>query len=98
MENLYDTPKNASINQIARKQSRVHKETFPVLGMTCASCAINIESMLKSVPGVRDATVNFANQTSLVSYSDSVSKDSLRNTVRSIGYDLVLDTENQETL
>jgi P-type Cu2+ transporter len=98
MENLYDTPKNASINQIARKQSMVHKDTFPVLGMTCASCAINIESVLKSVPGVRDATVNFANQTSLVSYSDSVSKDNLRNTVRSIGYDLVLDTENQETL
>ena len=79
-----------------QKKPGFQVETFPVLGMTCTSCAINVESMLKSIAGVTDATVNFANQTSLVSYIDSVSKDTLRNTVRSIGYDLVVDSENQE--
>ena len=37
------------------------KEEFPVLEMTCASCAVSVESMLKSVEGVKDAGVNYAN-------------------------------------
>src|SRR5882762_10580830 len=47
------------------------RETFPVLEMTCAACAISVESMLRSVAGVADAGVNFANQTAWVQYDDS---------------------------
>ncbi|MCC7523357.1 MAG: heavy-metal-associated domain-containing protein, partial [Chitinophagaceae bacterium] len=36
------------------------KETFPVLGMTCASCAGSVESIVKYEPGVVNASVNFA--------------------------------------
>ena len=75
------------------------KETFPVLEMTCAACAISVESMLKSANGVKDAGVNFANQTAWVQYSPAVaSRKDLQNTVRSIGYDLVIDTENAEEI
>ena len=42
------------------------KESFPVLEMTCAACAVSVESMLKNTPGVKDAAVNFANQSALV--------------------------------
>ena len=42
------------------------RETFPVLEMTCAACAVSVESMLKSTAGVKDAGVNFANQTAWV--------------------------------
>jgi Cu2+-exporting ATPase len=31
------------------------KNTFPVLEMTCAACAISVESMLKATNGVKDA-------------------------------------------
>jgi len=76
---------------------KIEKETFPVLDMTCASCAISVESMLKSVPGVQDAGVNFANQTAWVAYDAArVTHQQLQTTVRSIGYDLVIDKENQE--
>src|SRR5579859_8128145 len=37
-----------------------------VEGMTCASCAARIERKLKAVPGVSDATVNFASQRAYV--------------------------------
>lgn len=36
------------------------KETFPVLGMTCASCAASAESIVRYEPGVVSASVNFA--------------------------------------
>lgn len=72
------------------------KETFPVLEMTCAACAVSVESMLKTVPGVKDAGVNFANQTAWVQHDASVTPETLQNTVRSIGYDLVIDKENQD--
>ena len=42
---------------------------FPVTGMTCANCAMNIERALKKkVPGVVQASVNFAAERVLVSY------------------------------
>lgn len=73
------------------------KETFPVLEMTCAACAGSVESMLQSLPGVKSAGVNFANQTAWVEYDPAnVTTQQLQNTVRSIGYDLVIDKENQD--
>lgn len=78
------------------KKNGIVKETFPVLEMTCAACAISVESMLKSAPGVKDAGVNFANQSAWVEYdSAAVTPELLQSTVRSIGYDLVIDKENQ---
>jgi Cu+-exporting ATPase len=42
---------------------------FPVTGMTCANCAMNIERALKKkVPGVVEASVNFASERVLVAY------------------------------
>lgn len=73
------------------------KETFPVLEMTCAACAVSVESMLKSVPGVEDAGVNFANQSAWVKYDHgSVTPEVLQSAIRSIGYDLIIKKENQE--
>jgi Cu2+-exporting ATPase len=82
-----------------KKLSPVYiKEEFPVLEMTCASCAVSVESMLKSVEGVKDAGVNFANGSAWVEYEPALaSKEKLQNTVRSIGYDLVIE-ENAEDL
>lgn len=75
----------------------ITKETFPVLEMTCAACAVSVESMLKSAPGVKDAGVNFANQTAWVQYDPAAATpETLQKTVRSIGYDLVIDKDNQD--
>lgn len=73
------------------------KTTFPVLEMTCAACAVSIESMLKATEGVQDAGVNFANQSAWVTYDpDIATPQTLQSAVRAIGYDLVIDTENQQ--
>jgi P-type Cu2+ transporter len=65
------------------------KTTFPVTGMTCASCAISVESMLASQPGVVKASVNAATNTVLVEYIPSeISKEEMRSSLQSIGYGL----------
>lgn len=91
-----------TLNQARTKdksQTTTIKETFPVLEMTCAACAVSVESMLKSAPGVKDAGVNFANQTAWVEYDPTrVSPQQLQSTVRSIGYDIVIDKSNQEAV
>ena len=46
-------------------------ETFPVEGMTCASCVARVERALKSVPGVTSATVNLALAEATVTYENS---------------------------
>ena len=75
------------------------KETFPVLEMTCAACAVSVESMLKSTAGVKDASVNYANQTASVEYDAKQTKPSdLQNSVRAIGYDLVVDVEDPQAV
>jgi Cu2+-exporting ATPase len=75
------------------------KETFPVLEMTCAACAVSVESMLKSTAGVRNASVNYANQTASVEYDTKQTKPvDLQNSVRAIGYDLVVDVEDPQAV
>lgn len=71
------------------------KESFPVLEMTCAACAVSVESMLKNTPGVKDAAVNFANQSALVEYDQaSTSPTDLQKAVRAIGYDIIVEAED----
>ena len=48
------------------------KKIFPVIGMSCASCAISVESMLQPVNGVVHANVNYAAQQVMVEYDESV--------------------------
>lgn len=70
------------------------KESFPVTGMTCASCAASVESVLKHTDGVFDASVNFANSSVLVEYDKELSPHQLQNALREVGYDIIIDAEN----
>jgi Cu2+-exporting ATPase len=87
-----------SLHTVNEKNGLI-KETYPVLEMTCAACAVSVESMLKSVQGVKDAAVNFANQDAWVEYNPAMATpEILQNTVRSIGYDIVIEKENQQEI
>ena len=91
----------SAISEVSNKSSngKYMRESFPVLEMTCAACAISVESMLKATAGVKDAGVNFANQTAWVEYDQKVTKPvDLQNSVRAIGYDLVVDVEDPQAV
>lgn len=79
------------------KKRDVIKKTFPVLQMTCASCAISVESIIKAQEGVKDASVNFASSSVMVEYHPNLTTpDKFRNAVQSIGYDLLIEEESKE--
>lgn len=68
------------------------KNNFPVTGMSCASCATSVESMLKSQNGIISATVNFAASSVWVEYNPEITNPkSFREVIQSIGYDLIYD-------
>lgn len=75
------------------------RSTFPVTGMTCAGCAVSVESMLKSVDGVIDAGVNFADNSAWAEYDmQKTDPADLQKSIRSIGYDLIIDQDNSAEL
>ena len=62
--------------------------------MSCAACAVSVEFMLKETVGVQDAGVNYANQSAWIVYDPAATNpETLRQTVQSIGYDLVIEDE-----
>ncbi|MCQ9639507.1 heavy metal translocating P-type ATPase [Chryseobacterium sp. WG14] len=77
------------------------KNTFPVLGMTCASCAGSAESIVKYEPGVIGASVNYATGNLTVEYLPNMTDASkLQKAVQGVGYDLLIveETKQQESL
>ncbi|MET3114095.1 Cu2+-exporting ATPase [Pedobacter sp. CG_S7] len=68
--------------------------SLPVLGMTCASCATSVQSMIAAQLGVNSAEVNYATQSVKVVYQPEVIQpEAFQQAIQSIGYDLILDQE-----
>ena len=72
--------------------------TYPVLGMSCASCAARVDKTLNGLPGVYQATVNYATAIAQVEYNPKVCSDAiLQSAVQDAGYDLLVDTGEDVT-
>ena len=68
---------------------------LPVLEMSCAVCANNVENTVKGLPGVEEASVNFAANTLSVKYHPSlITPQKMREAVQEAGYDLVVEVED----
>ena len=66
------------------------KETYPVLGMSCAVCVRKIESVLGKTGGISEVSVNFASESITVSYDDQkISIDKIGKIIKDIGYELL---------
>ena len=87
---------DAVLGNIARKQAEqrkqqqefldgpVHEVNLAVEGMTCASCALLIELVLKRNPGIRRASVNFG--TSTLTVHGQLTRDEITAKVATLGY------------
>ena len=72
------------------------KKNFPVMNMSCASCASSSQSILEHQPGVIKVSVNYANATAQVEYIPTLTDPAkLKAALQGIGYDLVID-ESEE--
>ena len=76
---------------------QVIKQIFPILGMSCASCAARVDKTLNSQPGVQEASVNYASATAQVVYdADVCSPLNLKAAVQNAGYDLLIKGQEEE--
>ncbi|MFA7688334.1 MAG: cation transporter, partial [Moheibacter sp.] len=72
------------------------KKRYPVLNMTCASCANSSQNILKMQLGVVDAQVNYANTEALIEFIPLLTDAfKLKAALQSVGYDLMID-ESEE--
>jgi len=70
-------------------------KVLPVLEMSCAVCAGNVESTVQALSGVEKASVNFAAGTLTVTYNPSViTLEVMQAAVQAAGYDLIVEAEN----
>ena len=71
------------------------RRSFPVLNMSCASCAASSQSVLENTPGVTEVAVNYANASAMVEYIPTVtSPQQMRAALQSVGYDLMIDEDD----
>jgi Cu2+-exporting ATPase len=72
------------------------KKSFPVLNMSCASCASGSQDTLQHVPGVVSAAVNYANGNAQIEYIPSMTDpQKLKSALQGIGYDLMIDESGE---
>ena len=75
-------------------EKNIVQETFPVLGMSCASCSARVEKTLNHQSGVKKAVVNYASATATVEYDPtSCSSETLQQAVQAAGYDLLINQD-----
>ncbi len=83
-------PKKRNVDGVSIKKS------YPLLNMTCASCASSAQSILEHEPGVLNVVVNYANASALLEYNPTLTNPlKLKVILQSIGYDLEIN-ESEE--
>lgn len=74
------------------------KSIFPVLGMTCASCANSVETTIQGKKGIQKAIVNFASATIQVEFDENqIKPEEMKSALQKIGYDLLIDNHSNLT-
>jgi len=77
------------MSQGEQATARVQRVDLPVRGMSCASCAANIQKGLRQIPGVKSADVNFATSTATIIFDPGVVRlAGLSSRIREIGYEV----------
>ena len=75
----------------------IERKEFPVLEMSCASCAMSVEQTVRKLPGGTDAAVNFASNRLSVGFDESqITPQQIRAAVQASGYDLIIDEQGGE--
>lgn len=75
----------------------IKKEIYSIEGMSCASCARNIENIIGKISGVRNVSVNLATEKMFIEYEEGVSVEVIEQTVRNAGFVAKLIDNNVKT-
>lgn len=97
-------PNQTTIQALEKKIEKLGYQTvketidLQIVGMTCAACANRVEKGLSKLPGVSQATVNFALESAQVEYHPAeVSMEDLKKQVKQLGYQAVVPVEEDSS-
>jgi len=89
---LVDEQKTSKKEPVS-SSGEIKKATIGVTGMTCASCAQNIEKGLDKLPGIHKAVVNLTTEKAMVEYDPAlVNPEQFNTTITDLGYGVVKDS------
>lgn len=82
------------------KISNIAKETFPIIGLHCASCKMLIEDNVKKISGVKTATVNLASEKLTVEFDKTnTNLKEVESAVKKSGdYKMIVEEKGQNVL
>ena len=72
---------------VYEKETSIKTVKIPIDGMTCATCAMNNEKYIYKLPGIENASVNFASEKAIVQYDPSkVRLSEIKKAIEDAGY------------
>ncbi len=71
--------------------SATARQSFPIEGMTCASCVRRVEKAIAAVPGAVTATVNLATESADVTFDGPANFNGVIAAIRDAGYDVPVE-------
>ncbi|ATQ41691.1 heavy metal translocating P-type ATPase [Caulobacter mirabilis] len=72
------------------------RQSFPIAGMTCASCVRRVELAIGKAPGVAAATVNLATETADVTFDAQGDPAAVISAIEGAGYEVPAETTDVE--
>ena len=90
--------KTKSFARRCEERSKLISEVnIPISGMSCASCAANIEKGLSKLPGVLKANVNFATEKATVEFDPDITTEAtFIDTVKELGYEAKIQSPDTQ--
>ena len=79
-------PKRALYEPMTATENNTETLDLPITGMSCAACARHVEKALKGVPGVENASVNYASGYATIERASEVAISDLVTAVEEAGY------------
>lgn len=87
VQKIKEAVKKAGYSVVEDKNESVREIIIPISGMTCASCANAIEKAIKKLPGIEEASVNFATEKAKVVYDSTKTRISeIKDAISKAGY------------
>lgn len=78
-------------------EGKIEIAEFSITGMHCAGCAAGIEATIKSMNGVKTASVNFGTSKGIFTFDSSkITKEDIVAKIRDLGYDVSFNIEDFE--
>lgn len=88
-----------SENITFKEEKNIEKVTFKVKGMTCVSCANNIEKTLGKTDGIESAIINFAVEKITIEYNPKkIRLIDIQKKVSDIGFELILKEQEDNEI